>query len=145
MIPVLFTSTMPCCASILQEWFCVPKETLNNVLLKDFQNLPIIQASAPCVSTNISALNAQAGKKLISNYPNPFQSKTTITFETTGGHTLIQVFNVQGKLVQTLVDKEQSEGQHQVSFENNTYPPGVYYARLQNGPLQQVMPMLPVK
>ncbi len=132
-------------ASILQEWFCVPSATLSNVLLKDFQNLPIIKASTPCVSTDVSALNAQAGKNLISNYPNPFQSTTTITFETTGGHTLVQVFNVEGKLVKTLVDKEQTEGKHQVSFENETYPAGVYYARLQNGPLQQVRSMVLVK
>jgi len=132
-------------ASILQEWFCVPPATLHNVLLKDFQNLPIIQTTAPCVSTNASVLNAQAGKKLISNYPNPFQSATTITFETTGGHTLVQVFNVEGKLIKTLVDREQTQGTHIVSFENETYPAGVYYARLQNGSLQQVRPMLLVK
>jgi len=132
-------------ASILQEWFCVPPATLNNVLLKDFQNLPIIQTTAPCVSTNASVLNAQAGKKLISNYPNPFQSATTITFETTGGHALVQVFNVEGKLIKTLVDREQTQGTHIVSFENETYPAGVYYARLQNGSLQQVRPMLLVK
>lgn len=132
-------------ASILKEWFCVPAATLNNVLLKDFQDLPIIKTSTPCVSTDVSALNAQAGKNLISNYPNPFQSTTTITFETTGGHTLVQVFNVEGKLVKTLIDKEQTEGKHQVSFENETYPAGVYYARLQNGPLQQVRSMVLVK
>lgn len=132
-------------ASILQEWFCVPQNTLNDVLLKDFQNLPVIQTSAPCVSTNISAMNAQAGKNLISNYPNPFQNTTTITFQTTGGHTLIQVFNVEGELIKTLVDQEQTQGAHQVSFANQSYPAGVYYARLQNGPLQQVRSMVLVR
>ncbi len=128
-------------ASILKEWFCVPASTLDNVLLNNFQSLPLIKNTASCVSS-IDELNAQAGTNLITNYPNPFQSSTTISYQSSGGHTLIQVFDVQGHLVKTVVDKDIAAGQHRITFENQGYTPGVFYARLQNGALQQVRTMM---
>jgi uncharacterized protein (DUF1501 family) len=132
-------------ASILQQWFCVPQRTLENVMLKNFQNINVIKKSAPCMSTSPDIINVNAGKNLISNYPNPFQNSTTISYETFGGHTLIQVFNTEGKLVKTLVDTEIGAGNHKVTFENEGYLPGVYYARLQNGSIQQIRTMLLVR
>ena len=58
---------------------------------------------------------------------------------------MIQVFNTMGKLITTLVDEVKAEGNYSVTFENRFYPPGVYYARLQNGELQQVRNMMIVR
>jgi uncharacterized protein (DUF1501 family) len=132
-------------ASCLQEWFCVSSNVLNNVMLNNFQALPIVKDTAPCVSTDPDILNAQAGKSLINNYPNPFNSTTTISFESQGGHALIQIFDSQGHLVRTLVDGVTDKGNHKVTFENQGYTPGPYYARLQNGSLQQVRTMMLVR
>lgn len=132
-------------ASLLEKWLCVSKGTLQQVMLKDFQSLPVIQTGTPCMSTHISAVNRESGKNLISNYPNPFSSRTTISYQSKGGHVLIQVFNTMGKLVTTLVDGIKPEGSHQVDFENRYYTPGVYYARLQNEELQQVRNMMIVR
>lgn len=129
-------------ASILQQWFCVPETSLENIMLKNFQNIPVIKPTAPCISTSPEILNAMAGKNIISNYPNPFQTSTTISYESFGGHTLIQVFNTEGRLIKTLVDKEIAGGNHKITFENEGYSPGVYYARLQNNAIQQVRTML---
>jgi len=132
-------------ASILQQWFCVPESTLENVMLKNFQNINVIKKSAPCMSTSPEIININTGKNLISNYPNPFQTSTTISYESFGGHTLIQVFNTEGKLIKTLVDMEIGAGNHKVTFENEGYLPGVYYARLQNNAIQQIRTMLLVR
>ncbi len=132
-------------ASILQQWFCVPESTLANVMLKNFQNINVIKKSAPCMSTSPEVINVNAGKNLISNYPNPFQTSTTISYESFGGHTLIQVFNTEGRLIKTLVDIEIGAGNHKVTFENEGYLPGVYYARLQNNSIQQIRTMLLVR
>ena len=129
-------------ASILQQWFCVPETTLENVMLKNFQNIPVIKKSAPCMSSSPDLIIANAGKNIISNYPNPFQTSTTISYESAGGHTLIQVFNTEGRLIKTLVDSEISAGNHKITFENEGYLPGVYYARLQNNTIQQIRTML---
>lgn len=129
-------------ASILQQWFCVPESTLENVMFKNFQNINIIKKSAPCMSTSPELINVNAGKNLISNYPNPFQTSTTISYENFGGHTLIQVFNTEGRLIKTLVDMEIGAGNHKVTFENEGYLPGIYYARLQNNSIQQIRTMV---
>lgn len=132
-------------ASLLQQWFCSPASTLNNVMLNNFQSLPIIKSSASCVSTTQEKLNALAGNKMIWNYPNPFSSNTTISYNTNGGYTLVQVFDNQGRLIKTLVSSEKLQGNYQVNFENTGYTSGVYYARLQNGALQQTATMVLAK
>jgi uncharacterized protein (DUF1501 family) len=131
-------------ASMLQDWFCVPSADLNSMLLQNFQVLPLIQSTA-CSNTSIHDLNQRAGLQLITNYPNPFTSSTYIEFTTEGGHTLVQVFNSEGQLIKTLTDREYQAGIYKLWFENENYGSGTYYARLQNGPVQQVKPMMIVR
>ena len=132
-------------ASVLQEWFCVDPNILNNVMMNNYENLPIIKTTAPCVSTKADLLNAKAGINIISNYPNPFSGSTTINYQSQGGHVLIQVFNIEGRLVSTIVDSDHEQGTYEVNFQNIGYAPGTYYARLQNGSAQQVRTMLLMK
>jgi uncharacterized protein (DUF1501 family) len=132
-------------ASVLQEWFCCASDILNNVMLANYQSLPVIRSSAPCVSTNPDVLNALAGKNIIYNYPNPFSNATTINFQSQGGHVLIQVFNIEGALVSTIVNGDRDAGEYEVAFEGRDHATGTYYARLQNGSLQQVHTMMLVK
>jgi uncharacterized protein (DUF1501 family) len=129
-------------ASVLKHWFCVSDDVLSNIMLKNFQDLACIKDTAPCASAVKDIANATAGTNLISNYPNPFNGSTTINFESQGGHALIQIFDSQGHLVRTLIDGIADKGSHNVTFDNNGYPPGPYYARLQNGSLQQVRTMI---
>jgi hypothetical protein len=132
-------------ATLLEKWFCVDRATLDAVMLKNFQSLPIIRSSTNCMSTNLSVANKLSGKNIISNYPNPFSSSTNVEYTSKGGHVLIQVFNTMGKLITTLVDGVKPAGKYSIPFENRYYAPGVYYARLQNGELQQVRNMLIVR
>jgi len=92
------------------------------------------------------AVPQNSGDTLISNYPNPFISKTTISFKTNGGHTLIQIINNLGQVIKTLVDQDyQAAGMYTTSFDAYGLSDGVYYARLQNGSVQQVRTMLKVR
>lgn len=131
-------------ASILQDWLCVPTADLNSVMLQNFQVLPIIQSSA-CLGIGVHELNQAAGENLINNYPNPFVESTYINFKSTGGHTTVQIFDNEGSLIKTPVDGEYPAGEYKVWFENENFPSGTYYARLQNGSVQQVHNMLIVK
>jgi len=126
-------------ASLLADWLCVPTADLNQIMLQNFQLLPIIQ-SGLC-TTDIHELNKKAGQSLVSCYPNPFTSRTNITFTTKGGHTLVQVFNAEGKLMKTLVNGEYSAGTYKTDYENEGHPSGLYYLRLQNEAIQQVKNM----
>jgi uncharacterized protein (DUF1501 family) len=128
-------------ASILQNWFCVKQTDLQMIMMNNFQQLNIINTSGckPSTPTN-------AGDTLISNYPNPFVSSTTISFTTKGGHTLIQVINSLGQLIKTLIDQDYTTpGTYTTNFDSGALASGVYYARLQNGPVQQVKAMLKVR
>jgi hypothetical protein len=128
-------------ASVLEKWFCVPKTDLQTILLKNFQSLEVVSSSACSITRQDNS-----GVTLISNYPNPFVQKTTITFTTKGGHTLIQIIDSSGRVVKTVLEKEYTTaGTHTAPFESYNLPAGVYYARLQNGPIQQVRAMLKVR
>lgn len=130
--------------SILEEWFCVSSSDVSNILLKNYQSLPLVNPDA-CVPMGIHDLNVAAGTSLITNYPNPFGESTSIQFETRGDHTLIQVFDTMGKLVTTLTDQEYAAGTYTLRFESSALPTGTYYARLQNGSFQQVRTMLKIE
>jgi len=130
-------------STILRDWFCLPPQDVDSVLLKNYQYLPVIKSTA--CNMDMQELN-NLGDNLIINYPNPFANSTKITFKTTGGHTLVQIFDTAGKRIATLIDQEYATaGTYTVVFNTPLLPTGVYYARLQNGALQQVRPMLKVK
>ncbi|MCI0515705.1 T9SS type A sorting domain-containing protein [candidate division KSB1 bacterium] len=71
------------------------------------------------------------------NYPNPFNPKTTITFTLKNNeHVSLNVYNVLGQKVQTLLDKNMQIGLHQISWNavdatGKQMPNGVYYYRLE--------------
>ena len=128
-------------ASVLENWFCVDKTTLQTVMLKNFQSLPVIKSNA-CNTTTPDL----SDKILIRNYPNPFTGSTQVVFKTDGGHTSVMIIDTLGRLIQLLVDQDYSTpGEYTVEFKADRLAAGVYYARLQNGTTQQVRAMLKVK
>ncbi|RKY77965.1 hypothetical protein DRQ07_08110 [candidate division KSB1 bacterium] len=77
--------------------------------------------------------------KLLQNYPNPFNPQTTITYYMQNqSEVLLQIFNLNGKLVKTLVNKKQNRGKYSVRWDatdnaGNSAPSGIYICRLQIG------------
>ena len=128
-------------ASVMEKWFCVDNTTLQTVMLKNFQSLDVVKTN----SCN-SAIPDLTDKMIVKNYPNPFVSTTNITYVTEGGHTSVMIIDMLGRVIKTLVDQEYTgPGQYTVSFNAEKLASGVYYARLQNGPIQQVRAMLKVR
>ena len=128
-------------ASVMEKWFCVDNTTLQTVMLKNFQSLNVVKTN----SCN-SAIPDLADKIIVKNYPNPFTDTTTITYITEGGHTSVMIIDMLGRVIKTLVDQEYNgAGQYTVSFNAEKLSSGVYYARLQNGAIQQVRAMLKVR
>jgi Uncharacterized protein conserved in bacteria len=128
-------------ASILKQWFCVNDTDLQTILLKNFQDIPLCVNEA-CGTTGLEDVIRGDGQQLVVNYPNPFVDSTSITFNTKGGHTLVQVIDTMGRVIRTLTDKVYTSGTYTVSFDGHGLPLGVYYARFQNGSIQQVRSML---
>jgi uncharacterized protein (DUF1501 family) len=126
-------------ASILQNWFCLDAAYIDDVLLKNFQTLPLIHGQA---CGNITADEPIISEELISNSPNPFSDNTKLTFITKGGHTMIQIFDTIGRIVATPIDGEFDAGRHEIMLETKDFNSGMYFARLQNGSVQQVRRMV---
>jgi hypothetical protein len=69
---------------------------------------------------------------LSQNYPNPFNPSTTIEFNLGfSGIVQLQIFDIQGKLIATLIDGEYLEhGLHRLEYDASGLASGVYFYRL---------------
>ena len=65
------------------------------------------------------------------NYPNPFNPVTKISYQLPeAGSVSLQIYNVLGKLVTTLVNERQNSGTYEVQFDGKELSSGVYFYRL---------------
>jgi photosystem II stability/assembly factor-like uncharacterized protein len=71
--------------------------------------------------------------RLIQNHPNPFSKLTAISYELRApSHTTLKIYDLSGRLVETLVNEHQKPGLHQLPITSNQLPgSGVYFYRLQ--------------
>ena len=83
---------------------------------------------------------------LAQNYPNPFNPTTILTYQLPIAIDVkLEVFDVIGKKVATLVNERQSAGTHNITFNASALSSGVYFYRLQAGTFSQTRKMLLVK
>jgi hypothetical protein len=81
------------------------------------------------------------------NYPNPFNPTTTIEFTLPAdGRVTLKVYDITGREVATLVDKDVKAGVYQQAvFNASRFSSGVYFAVLRSGGKQLMKKMLLVK
>jgi nitrous oxidase accessory protein NosD len=85
------------------------------------------------------------------NYPNPFNPTTTIAYQVPEvTHVTVEVYNVLGERVATLVDEQQAAGYYTVEWNGKdggqrTVSSGVYYYRMSAGQFTSIKKMLLVK
>ena len=109
------------------------------------------EASKPMwveITSGVSAGNSDLPGEftLSQNYPNPFNPVTT--FEFTVPRTAdveIEVYNVLGQRVHTLVDQTMQAGQHAVTFDGSQLASGVYFYVLRSSDVQLVQKMVLLK
>ena len=104
------------------------------------------------IDSKQNELGAPAAFALHQNYPNPFNPTTTIAFNVARpGHITLEIFNMNGQKVATLVDEEKATGEYSVRWQaqNDFGRPlssGVYfYAMHINGRKIQTNKMLLLK
>ncbi|MBC8204586.1 T9SS type A sorting domain-containing protein [bacterium] len=94
----------------------------------------------------IIADNTPSEYKLLSAYPNPFNSKTVISFELRdAGEVSLIIYDIQGREVQSLVNGHLSSGPHEVVWDAGGLASGVYFVKLETGGLIQTKKMLLLK
>lgn len=83
---------------------------------------------------------------LYQNYPNPFNPSTSIKYEIKNNSRVkIVIFNALGQVVSTLVDREQSAGNHVVNFDASKLSSGVYFYTINAGSFVQTKKMILMK
>jgi len=79
---------------------------------------------------------------LLSNYPNPFNASTVISYELpTESHVKLEVYNISGQKVASLVDGRQEAGYSSVTWEDSEAASGVYFYKLTAGDFTEVKRM----
>jgi hypothetical protein len=81
--------------------------------------------------------------QLYNNYPNPFNPVTYIKYELPKDvHVKLEIYDVLGKVVKTLVDEEQSAGVHVQQFDAANFASGTYFYKISAGDFKSVRKML---
>ncbi|UCC78350.1 MAG: T9SS type A sorting domain-containing protein [Candidatus Zixiibacteriota bacterium] len=94
-------------------------------------------------SDNIECLPSSIS---LSNFPNPFNSSTTISFSITEPDVVnLSIYNIQGQCVVDLFHGIQEAGEHAVVWDASDYPSGVYFSRLEAGGSSKTAKMVLLK
>jgi photosystem II stability/assembly factor-like uncharacterized protein len=82
---------------------------------------------------NIVNYNNEIPKEymLLQNYPNPFNPNTRIKFAIVNkGFTRLEVYDMLGKKINTLIEKALDAGTYEVNFDGSNLSSGIYYYKL---------------
>ncbi|MHA6249034.1 S8 family serine peptidase [Pontibacter sp. CAU 1760] len=92
----------------------------------------LAQPLATSSSSSLQATGTQWAENF--TYPNPFSGATTISYAVAqDGFVTVEVFDVLGKKVNTLVSEKQAAGTHKVKFNAGNLPAGTYLYRISAG------------
>jgi len=83
---------------------------------------------------------------LYQNYPNPFNSSTTISYSLPKpGIAKLELFDLLGRRISTLINTPQNAGVHHVRFDGKNLASGEYFYRLSAGDFQETRKLLLLK
>ena len=98
----------------------------------------VILGGAALTPTSVDVPPLAAGRRL-SNFPNPFSHRTTLSFDLTGPENVrLRVYDVRGRLVTTLLTGRGATGPNHIGWDGTDasgrlVPSGVYIVRLESG------------
>ena len=98
-------------------------------------------------TTSIVSLNSIADGFILSqNYPNPFNPSTIINFQIESqSFVSLNVYDITGKMVSSLVNEKKNAGNYSVSFNGSQLSSGIYFYTLTTANNTQTKRMLLVK
>jgi len=122
----------------------------NNNLWIAGNGLSVLLSDTPS-AINEEKLDFPQNFELSQNYPNPFNPRTIINYTipntfipsgVEGANVQLNVYDILGKEVETLINKKQPPGNYQVRFDGRNLPSGVYFYRLQSASFIETQKML---
>jgi len=115
---------------------CIVIDTIKNKMIialysSDSSGIYILDGLTN-ISTDLQELQNQ--NQLTGNYPNPFNSSTRIVYHLYESASVkLNVYDMLGKLLLSLVNEQQIPGEYNIFFEATEYPSGMYIISLQAG------------
>jgi len=83
---------------------------------------------------------------LYPNFPNPFNPMTTIRYDLPSAATVkLQIFDLTGRLIQTLVDENKPAGHYAAVWNARNFSSGIYFFRIQAGDFTAVKKCVKLK
>ena len=80
------------------------------------------------------------------NTPNPFNPSTTISFTIPeSNHITVDIYNITGQKVETLIDDFMEAGRHSVILDASGFSAGVYFYTVKSGKNEKTMKMMLLK
>ena len=84
--------------------------------------------------------------KLETNFPNPFNSRTRITWQLPETcFVILSIYNIAGQKIETVVSNEQTAGVHFVDWNGAGQPSGIYLYRIETADFHQTKRMLLIR
>ena len=79
-------------------------------------------------------------------YPNPFNPITNISYGLpVDGNVSINIYNIEGKIIETLHNGIQKAGNHSIQWDANVYPSGVYFVKFETQNFNKTQKLMLVK
>jgi hypothetical protein len=103
------------------------------------------------VAEEVEAPFVPKAAALMQNFPNPFNPSTTLTFDVAqAGNVTIQIYDVSGRLVATLLNSYKEIGRHRVEWNGKNVsgslvPSGIYFYRMRSAGYEATKKMLLVR
>lgn len=115
-----------------------------NKILRDGEKLTINKEQLGTL--NVTAVEIPVDFTLKQNYPNPFNPTTTIKFGLPEETKVdLEIFDILGQRVKTIVSKKYEAGYHEVEFNASNLSSGVYLYRIAADKFSDVKKMILVK
>ena len=108
------------------------------VLCSDFFGLDSVNIDNPTTLPRTTFLQP--------NYPNPFNASTTIDYGLhQPAHVTLEIYDLLGRKIETLVDDNQPAGLHQVNWNADNLSSGMYFYKIEAGEFIKTKKMMLLK
>jgi hypothetical protein len=122
------------------------KNTIQMVLFWGWMGLDYLAVPSSIVTSIAGSSGPPSGFSLQQNFPNPFWSGATSPAQSGGNpatviryslakpeHVKLVIYDMLGRPVHVLIDKRQSAGSHEISYDGGNLASGAYFYRLEAG------------
>jgi hypothetical protein len=104
---------------------------LNGADLSHLQVLSLVVDENNSTITSNNNEVTQASGQVYQNYPNPFNPRTTISFYNAKEQRVkIDIYNLKGQKVTSLLDNELTSGRHNISWNAEELSSGIYFTKI---------------